>query len=30
MKMSCAQQLRQHYRPRHAVPGWLKTLLRWF
>jgi hypothetical protein len=30
MKMSCAQQLRQHYRPRRASPPWLKTLLCWF
>lgn len=30
MKMSCVHQLRQHYRPRRAVPAWLKALLHWF
>ena len=30
MKMSCAQQLRQHYQPRRAPPAWLRALLGWF
>jgi hypothetical protein len=29
MKMSCAQQLRQHYSPRRSAPAWLKALLHW-
>jgi hypothetical protein len=29
MKTSCAMQLRQNYRPRRAVPGWVRAVLRW-